>query len=458
MKNKLATLKSRTTYIDKMLPTLLFGVSMLLVLPVEPGKIPVFLPIILVLSLIQNIMEKNRRYYGGKIWKESLKTDWPIFLYLIYTVFTFFKSFFVLQLAGTMNLEFYMLLLITCLLHFTMGKRDTLERFWVDLITFAGAVAGFLLILFYFGVEGIGNVFILLRESSGTIASYLLPVAILSVWKYCFHTTRIEAITAGITAGISFLALLLNQNQASIWLMILVFMAIPCIYRPRADLIMRTMQLFFVFVFMWCNMSLIVNYTEWIKIPLKYGLETSIYLELLLAIGGVAFFHFWDMLPEGKNLHFISMVRLQQYYFSVVGILILILTGALSAKSFLAAFPDEGAKGAVKSLFLPLSQELQIQNSSFILCVKELGLVLALPILIYLVRLGARLYKKTHQDKNSSNLLFILYVVFIISFFVWEMSDNIILIYTLLFIVGKDLREKPILVKEKKDEDLKDEK
>lgn len=443
---------------NRIFPILLFGASMLLVLPVEPGKIPVFLPIVLVLSLIQNLVETDRRDYRLRFWKERLKTDWPIFLYLLYTVFTFFRSFFVLQLAGTMNLEFYMLLLVTCLLHLTMGKRETLEHFWLDLITYAGAVAGFLLILFHFGVEGIGNVFSLLRESSGTIASYLILLAILSVWKYCFHINRKEAITAGITAGISFLALLLNQNQASIWLMLLVFLVIPCIYRPRADLIKRTMQLFFAFVFLWCNMSLLGNYVDWIKIPLNYSLETSVYLELLLAIGGVAFFHFWDMIPEGKNLHLISMIRLQQYYYGVVGVLILILTGALSAKSFLAAFPDEGVKGAVKSLFLPLSQELQIQNSSFILCVKELDLFLTLPILIYLVWLGAKLYMKTHQDKNNSNLLFILYAVFIISFFIWEMSDNIILIYTLLFIAGKDLNEKPLPVKEKKDEEYKDEK
>ncbi len=458
----LPKVKDLTIWKNRILSILLFISAMLLVLPVEPGAIPVFLPLVLVISLVHSLLAGEYREYKREYWQAKLWNNWPIFLYVLYVIFTFFRSFFVLELAGTLNLEFYLLLLVTCLLHLTMGKKETVERFWVELITYAGALVGCLLILYYLGVERLADIFVLLKKDSGTIASYFIPVAILSVWKYCCHTTRKEGGTAAVTAGISFLALLLNQNQASIWLMIFVFLTIPCIYRPRADLIKHTMQLFFAFVFLWCNMSLLGNYTEWIKIPLNYDLGTSVYLELLLAVGGVAFFHFWDMLPEGKNLHLISMVRLQQYYYMVFGLLLLVLAGTLSSKVVLTGYPDSGIKGAIKSLFLPLSQELQIQNSSFIVCVQELGLLLTLPILIYLLRLGARLYRNTHQDKNSSNLLFILYVVFVISFFIWEISDNIIVIYTLLFIVGKDLQEKPILVREKKrekkDEDHKDEK
>ena len=125
-----------------------------------------------------------------------------------------------------------------------------------------------------------------------SLASYLLLPVFSSVVLFCTTENRKKQLLAFGVSLISFFVLFLNENQTGIWLVVFFLLGIPVIFRPRAELIKRSMQLLFTYLFLWCNMSLITNYVKAVTWPpVNYSWEASVYGELVLAVAALIFFH-----------------------------------------------------------------------------------------------------------------------------------------------------------------------
>lgn len=429
---------------------LLLLFSMLLLKEVKLGGVSLYLFFAL-LFVISLFIINVRKLAGMDSWlKWRAKEDWLLLVLFAYTLLRFISTLFTLEMAGKINLEFTILLFLSCLIYWIAFGKRSIGPLWLDTLTFMGGLGSLGILLYFLGLESLAGWISLVEKGTGTIASYLMLPGIFSVSVYCFSEEKAKRIAALVVAGIVFFTLILNQNQASLWLMVLLLLAIPCIYRPRAEWIKRDMQLLFLFAFLWCNMSLLVNYTEWIKKPLSFSLEASVYGELILALGGVIFFHFWDQIPEGKDLHKISMVRLQKHFRKLFLFVILILTAMLLNVNALNGLPDKGFSGFCKEVFLPLAEELQQTRGSFFITLKELGVVMSLLILLGMIILGKRIYKNIHMDKGITNMLFILYGIFVAEFILWDIAANTVLVYGILLALGSSIREEVVTIKSEK--------
>ncbi|MDD7026661.1 MAG: hypothetical protein PUI46_06190 [Lachnospiraceae bacterium] len=435
---------------------LLILFSMLQLKEINIGGISLYL-LLSLLTAASLICLNVRRNAGTQGWlKWRINQDWILMLLLGYALIRFMATFFNVRLASGINLEFFILLFISCLVYWVSCNRRSIGPGWLEITAFAGELGSLGILLCFLGVEPLTEWFSLVHSNSGTIASYLILPGILSATVYCFSESKAQRIGALLGTIISFLTLLLNKNHVSLWLMILFFLAIPCIFRPRAEWIKRDMQLLFLFLFLWCNMSLLVNYSEWIKKEVSFNLEASVYGELILAVGGVIFFRHWDQIPEGKDLHRISMVRLQQHFRKLFAVVVFLLVGMIFSGNALNSLPDGGFSGFCKNVFLPLISELQQGGSSFFLTLKELGLVMTLLSLLFLAIIGKRAYNNVHMDKGITNILFILYGIFLAGFFLWDISANVILVYIILLALGSSVREEVIQIKAEKIEIRKD--
>lgn len=102
---------------------------------------------------------------------------------------------------------------------------------------------------------------------------------------------------------------------------------------PVAAIMRKLLQMIFGIAFLFCNMSLLVNYTEIIQVDgLTYHLESSVVGELILCLLALYVFKQWDKIPEGTELTKVRLSRLQRacFYLLKYGGFVLIILAVLS--------------------------------------------------------------------------------------------------------------------------------
>lgn len=185
---------------------------------------------------------------------------------------------------------------------------------YFDSIIYAGLlVSGALLYYELCGMEP-GGIMQMLIQGDAETASYMLLIGTTSVLQYCGCRERYRSLFYAGSALISFFLLFLTQNWAGIGIMILVFVAVPILFRSTVELVKRDMQLFFCYLFLLSNMGLIAGYTDIVQKELSYSLQGGVYLELAMAAGGLVFFHYWERIPEGIDTERLVLRRMRKGY------------------------------------------------------------------------------------------------------------------------------------------------
>lgn len=249
---------------------------------------------------------------------------------------------------------------------------------------------------------------------------------------------------------IGFLVLFVNQNRISIWIMAMVFFVIPLVQRPTAELVKKDMQMFFIFLFMLCNMSLLTNYTNLLLVDIHYDLEQSVYLELLVAIGGIFFFKYWDRIPEGVDLKRLVMRKMRRGYQFVFRLAGIIFMGIILGGNCWNSLPNGFGMAAVKGFAIPLVNEVYQEKSTFYLCFKQFGVVGSLLILAVCVLLITEVRKNARLEKPATNMLVLIAGVFLIQLLFFKVSISILPVYwifTVLAISYKEKKEKVFISK-----------
>lgn len=100
-----------------------------------------------------------------------------------------------------------------------------------------------------------------------------------------------------------------------------------------ANIMKKLLQMFFGIAFLFCNMSLLINYTEIIRVDgLTYHLESSVVGKLVLCLLALYVFKQWDKIQEGVELTKVRLRRLQKacFYLLKYGGFVLIILAVLS--------------------------------------------------------------------------------------------------------------------------------
>lgn len=316
-----------------------------------------------------------------------------------------------------------------------------IQKWHIDITVYFGLLFSGIVFLYYVGNQFVEPIMNLFNKNSGAAASVLILTAGFTIYAYCICTDKLQSIIFMFCAGMSFLALLLNHNVFSIWLMIFLFFMIPILFRPTAELIKRDMQLFFLYAFMLCNMSLFTNYTAVFQKEVSYSLEQSVYMEMLLAVGGLIFFHYWDRLPEGADLTKISMVKLRRRFMTAVMFLAAAFITIICTGSKWQELSDEGVQAFVKNASLSLVNEFAAENSLFFISIQKFGVVITGIILLAVYQMMRKILKNYHPDKRGTNFLILLAIVFLIECLAWEIPLAVVVVYLAVLVLAAFIKE-----------------
>lgn len=195
-------------------------------------------------------------------------------------------------IADPLNYESAMTVLTLCLVYYLIRiRKEPVSKEAVFLFSISNAVISGMLLWHYVVMPEAPLPIQLLLENNA-ILSWLILMITVNVVGYCIYEGK--QIWYGANAVVGFFLLFIQKNVIAIGMVGVLFLLMLLVYMPTRRLIKSAMQMFFAYAFLLCNMSLITEYTELIKVEVSYDLEISVYMELLLAVFGVFFFHYWD--------------------------------------------------------------------------------------------------------------------------------------------------------------------
>lgn len=150
----------------------------------------------------------------------------------------------------------------------------------------------------------------------------LISVAVSSIC-YCKADGKIMSVFYLSICVFEFFFLLLVQNTLVCLVEIFVLILIPVVYKAYAELIKRVMQLLFIYIFLWINVNVMINYSDYMNGMNTDNIRFIIYLELTLVIVSVAFFNYWDNLPHAKDLARLELPELKRIFQRILPVMII---------------------------------------------------------------------------------------------------------------------------------------
>lgn len=222
--------------------------------------------------------------------------------------------------------------------------------------------------------------------------------------------------------------------------MAIVFFAAPVLMKPTAEFVKRDTQIGFLFFFMMSNMGVLTNYTQLIQKEIDISLELSLYLDLLIVVGGVFFYIYWSVIPEGANRDKLVMNNLRRGYASVLLMIGIVFLGFVTGGDRWKELPDKKGAAMVKSFAVPLIDEIKNSKNAWIYFMEQSSMYILI-ILIFTTLLAGRILKNHSSDKPlAGSFLIISLMIFIETFFLVP-SSNIMPIYLLILVMAAFYKE-----------------
>lgn len=241
---------------------------------------------------------------------------------LIYaTVFLLSAIGLILKLSGILKDQQYeygefLVVISMVLLCFVLKDQVVWERWYFDIMLYAGG----LILVLYFVNAAIAHGMIPLWENGTMDIWYINMVAFLvmliAVGQYMYCEDKLMQIIYIVSVVLAALTMVVNAAWGTAFLIFVMLLVYSVAIVPVAAVIRKLLQMFFGIAFLFCNMSLLVNYTEIIQVDgLTYHLESSVVGELVLCLLALYVFKQWDRIPEGVELTKVRLSRLQRACF-----------------------------------------------------------------------------------------------------------------------------------------------
>ena len=257
---------------------------------------------------------------------------------LIYaTVFPLSVIGLILKLSGILKDQQYeygefLVVISMVLLCFALKDQVVWERWYFDIMLYAGG----LILVLYFVNAAIAHDMIPLWGKGTADIWYINMVAFLvmliAVGQYMYCEDKLMQIIYIVSVVLAALTMAVNAAWGTAFLVFVMLLVYLVAIMPVAAVIRKLLQMFFGIAFLFCNMSLLVNYTEIIQVDgLTYHLESSVVGELVLCLLALYVFKQWDRIPKGVELTKVRLSRLQRscFYLLKAGCLVLCILAAL---------------------------------------------------------------------------------------------------------------------------------
>lgn len=289
-----------------------FTMAILLLLPLlnrimETGYL------FLLLSLTVLLLE-IKRCAGGEIFAFTSKWDMLIMGLL------FFLSIvgFVLRLTGVIAANGHrtgepFVLISAILLYFVLKAQSGWEKSYMQIPVFMGL---WILVLYFVDVALFPGFISLFTQGTDTVryvnmVAFLVSLMAAGLYIYSEEKVMQPVYIAGIV--LSALVLAVNEAWGTAFLIFIMLVVHSVTIVPVAETMKRLLQIFFGLALLFCNVSLLINYSGVIHVEgLECRLECGVVGELFLCILALYVFRRWDKIPEGIDLRRIKLSRLQK--------------------------------------------------------------------------------------------------------------------------------------------------
>lgn len=436
---------------EKFLTAFIIGIYPLLLFEWDMGSFHIqsFLLFFMAMGvLLYNFLQIRSKQWKIKMSRSRLELS--ISALVIFALFKIVVKIFTASETKAVCFDFELTVLAMAALYVLLAARPKFEEWYFDILLFGGLLVFAMLLVHYLCGDMVDGLLTVLLQGKEGVASYTMLVCVVGLWQYCRCNDKLRSIFYIGVLGVGFLVLFINQGRVSIYMMMMAFIVLPVLQRPTAELVKKDMQMFFLFVFLLCNMSLLTNYTNLLQVDVHYDLEQSVYLELVVAMGGLVFFKFWDRIPEGMDLKRLVMRKLRRVYQFLLKALAIIFAGTLIGGEHWKNLPESWGMKALKGLALPLVDEVYQTQSAFYLAFEKLGIIGGMLVLIMCVLLISSLRKNCKFDKPVTNMLTLISTLFLLQLLFWKVSINSLPVYSVFAIwtvTYKEEREKVTISK-----------
>ncbi len=412
---------------------ILLTLSMFSVLKIKIAGFPLYSLLLLTITsvwLFLKILYAGR--CGEKFPAIRYLTDTIAISVILYAIISVIVKLFSASEEGWIDFSWNAEMIALAVICLLISADVPFKTFYLDLMLYCGLLMAGLYLLCSL-TDGLrSSVMEVLLSDTAQISSYFLLVGMIAVYAYCACRDRMRSIFYMMVSAISFFVLFLNQNAISLWLMGIFFLMIPAVLRPTAVLVKRSMQLFFVYLFMLSNMSLLTEYTQIIRAEISYSLEYSVYMDLLIAAGGAAFFYYWDRIPDGVDLNRLVLKKMQKGY-RFTATMFLVIFVAIVIDGGWAALSEGMSYDVVRFLTVPLAETVGHSKSGILQCFQAIGVLPGVLLLVSMVLFMGRLRRNYAPDRPAVNILILISVVFMIQLLFWNPGiQNIVCYFYLL--------------------------
>ncbi|MCM1156818.1 MAG: hypothetical protein NC314_13065 [Roseburia sp.] len=427
---------------------LLLVCSMLFVSDIELAGFPVYTFFLLIAALYFMFI----KIVSNRLEERSFKKNWYMTDILAAAAIVIALSDMIRKLfrdpdEGAIDFSIDAKVIAFALLYLVFMAGSQFKKIYFDLIAYCGLLVTGAYSYVCLTGEPVAVSAKITEADSGGIASYFMLFCMVGIYSYCTCKERLRSYFYLAVSLLGFLALLLNQNILSFWLMTIYFVAMPVMLRPTAQLVKKDMQLFFLYGFMMSNMSLITGYTDIIFKETAYSLEHSVYLDLLLAVGGILFFHYWERIPEGIDLERLVMRRMRKGYRLLLKIITVLLAGIMVSADKWTFLNDDMSGKVLKGFILPLVESVRESESGFYILFRETGMAGAVLALFFLILLFIRLWKNWGYDRPVTGILILISSVFMVQLLFWKPEIHTLTVYFMLLLFAAFNNEEKVRVK-----------
>ncbi|MDD6810294.1 MAG: hypothetical protein PUD93_00250 [Lachnospiraceae bacterium] len=383
---------------------------------------------------------------GKVFWKIRNLGDMIAAVFLIIEVFTIIVKLFQNPENGDIGITRNVTVIVFVGIYFLFARGITFQGIYFDLLLYCGLLVVGIFLFPYFTEVQDSHLIEAVTKSTGSMASYLMLIGMVSVYQYCTCRDKLRSWFYLLVAGIDFFALFLNQNVISFWLMVMYFLAIPVVFRSTAALIKRATQMLALFGFMLSNMSLLTKYIIVLQKKVSFSIEHSVYLDLLLAMGGIFFFHYWDRIPEGMDLDRLVMRKMRKGYQFLLKVVGIVFVGILLSGNNWSSLPEGIGKDAISGFVIPLVTALQQEKSGFYTWFAEAGVIGSIVIIFVLASLLGKMKQNYQLDKPYTGILILISTIFIFQLFFWSPGIPTYTVYFILLLEAAFYKEKRVRI------------
>lgn len=326
-------------------------------------------------------------------------------------------------------------------IYWVVTSKITLYKYYFDLALYTGLLVFGALLYRYLCDISFGGIIAFIADDEYAVASYALLICTIAVVQYCRCRDSMRSMFYFGVSLAGFFVLLINYNLVSICMMTAVFFAIPVLFRPVAELVKRDMQLFFAYMLLLGNMSLLTNYTTLIQKELSLTVENSIFLDIVIAIGGVIFFLYWERIPDGTDMDKLVLRKMRRGYLFILKAMTIFFAAILLGGERWNELPDSTLIRPLKRLAIALIEEVKMGESAVLLSFKNQGLTGGFLLIIFASYMIARLRRNYHMDKPSTVMMILISDLFLLQLLFWKPNISSLPVYFLILIFAAFCKE-----------------